>query len=222
MEFGNMLVGTRRIRLAVGVALAVAGFSTPAALADDGGSSTAQRDAEHRGGNGEIDVNVCTAPARAGAAFCHAHKRTDAAAKSQQPSPHAGAQPHVLGNGGAYDPAFLRSAYNLNTSGGTGRTVAIVDAYNDPNAESDLAHYRSYFGLPACTTANGCFRKVDQRGGTSYPPNDYGWSQRSPSTSTWSAPSAPTARSFWSKLTATRSSTWAPRSTALWPWARWR
>jgi subtilase family serine protease len=29
--------------------------------------------------------------------------------------------------------------------------------------------------LPACTTANGCFRKVDQRGGTSYPATNTGW-----------------------------------------------
>jgi predicted secreted Zn-dependent protease len=48
-------------------------------------------------------------------------------------------------------------------------TVAIVDAYDLPTAEKDLAAYRSNFGLPPCTTANGCFRKVNQRGGTSYP-----------------------------------------------------
>ena len=43
------------------------------------------------------------------------------------------------------------------------------------NAESDLATYRANFGLPACTTANGCFRKVDQAGGTAYPPVVSGW-----------------------------------------------
>ena len=61
-------------------------------------------------------------------------------------------------------------------AGGTGQTVAIVDAFDDPNAESDLSTYRAQYGLPACTTANGCFRKVDQRGGTSYPEPDHGWS----------------------------------------------
>jgi subtilase family serine protease len=55
--------------------------------------------------------------------------------------------------------------------------VAIVDAYNDPNAESDLAVYRSTYGLPACTTANGCFHKVDQNGGTSYPRGNTGWAE---------------------------------------------
>jgi subtilase family serine protease len=55
------------------------------------------------------------------------------------------------------------------------QTVAIVDAFNDPNAESDLAHYRSMFGLSACTTANGCFRKVNETGGTTPPANNSGW-----------------------------------------------
>jgi subtilase family serine protease len=85
-----------------------------------------------------------------------------------------------LGNGGAYDPSYLQSAYNAPSStGGTGQTVAVVDAYDDPNAESDLGAYRSHFGLSACTTANGCFHKVNQSGGTSYPPTDPtgGWEQ---------------------------------------------
>lgn len=78
--------------------------------------------------------------------------------------------------GGGYGPPDLQSAYNLPSStNGSGMTVAIVDAYDDPNAESDLGQYRSYFGLPSCTTANGCFKKVNQNGGTSYPTADTGW-----------------------------------------------
>src|SRR5437899_11795765 len=47
------------------------------------------------------------------------------------------------------NPADLRSAYDLpSASAGAGQTVAIVDAYDDPNAESDLSVYRSQFGLP--------------------------------------------------------------------------
>lgn len=76
-----------------------------------------------------------------------------------------------------YGPPQLQSAYKLNTSGGAGRTVAIVDAYNDPNAESDLAVYRSQYGLPACTTANGCFRKVGENGGSSLPAANAGWAE---------------------------------------------
>src|ERR1019366_1997969 len=45
---------------------------------------------------------------------------------------------------------------------GAGTTVAIVDSYNDPSAESDLAYYRNYFGLPACGASNGCFRVVGE------------------------------------------------------------
>ena len=43
-------------------------------------------------------------------------------------------------------------------------TVAIIDAYDDPNAESDFATYRSTYNLPACITGNGCFHKVNQSG----------------------------------------------------------
>jgi hypothetical protein len=53
-------------------------------------------------------------------------------------------------------------------------TVGIVDAYDDPNAESDLAAYRTQWGLLPCTTANGCFQKLDENGGTNYPPTDPG------------------------------------------------
>lgn len=76
-------------------------------------------------------------------------------------------------------PAYLQQAYDLaylSQNAGTGETIAIVDAYDDPNAESDLATYRAEFGLPACTSANGCFAKYDQNGGTSYPTTvDAGW-----------------------------------------------
>jgi len=76
-----------------------------------------------------------------------------------------------------YTPADLRSAYRLPAAGGRGRTVAVVDAFDDPNAEADLAVYRAAFGLPACTTANGCLRRVDEHGGTAYPAFDAGWAQ---------------------------------------------
>jgi hypothetical protein len=72
-------------------------------------------------------------------------------------------------------PADLRSAYGLAAGGGSGATVAIVDAYDMPYAEEDLAVFRAQFGMAPCTTANGCFRKVDQRGGMSYPAPDFGW-----------------------------------------------
>ena len=86
-----------------------------------------------------------------------------------------GAHPALVPSG--YGPADLQSAYKLPSSTrGAGQTVAIVDAYNDPTAEADLAVYRSTYGLPACTTANGCFRKVNQSGQASpLPRTDTGW-----------------------------------------------
>jgi hypothetical protein len=82
--------------------------------------------------------------------------------------------PNVTPSG--YSPANLDSAYNLSAAGGTGETVAVVDAMNDPNAAADLATYRSQWGLPACTVANGCFRQVNETGATSpLPADDTGW-----------------------------------------------
>jgi subtilase family serine protease len=75
-----------------------------------------------------------------------------------------------------YGPADLQSAYKLPSStAGSGQAVAIVDAFDDPTAESDLAQYRSFYGLPPCTTANGCFRKVNQTGGPLYPAPSPDW-----------------------------------------------
>ncbi len=74
-------------------------------------------------------------------------------------------------------PATIKSVYNFPTSltAGGGKTIAIVDAYDDPTAENDLAVFSGQYGLPACTTANGCFAKVNQTGGTSYPRKNAGW-----------------------------------------------
>jgi subtilase family serine protease len=69
-----------------------------------------------------------------------------------------------------YGPSDLQSAYKLTAASsvdGGGQTVAIVDAYDDPSAEADLTNYRATFGLPACTTSNGCFLKVNEEGDTS-------------------------------------------------------
>jgi subtilase family serine protease len=74
-----------------------------------------------------------------------------------------------------YAPNDLLAAYGIPRGLGAGVTVAVVDAYDNPNAEADLAVYRTEFNLPPCTTANGCFRKVDQRGGTAYPTPDLAW-----------------------------------------------
>lgn len=59
-------------------------------------------------------------------------------------------------------PADLQSAYDLPSgTAGSGATPGLVDAYDAPNAEADPAVYRSQFGLPPCTTDNGCFPRTD-------------------------------------------------------------
>ena len=66
-----------------------------------------------------------------------------------------------------YGPSDLQAAYNLTGAAkknGNGALIAIVDAYDDPLIESDLAVYRKMYGLSPCTTANGCFKKVNQNG----------------------------------------------------------
>ena len=113
-------------------------------------------------------AKVCPSAAP-GEARCHSFVRVD---NSGQPLATS-----VPTSG--YFPTDLLAAYKLpaNTSVGVGQTIAIVDAFDDANAESDLAVYRAQFGLSPCTTANGCFRKVDQNGGTSYPRGDRGWAE---------------------------------------------
>ena len=74
-------------------------------------------------------------------------------------------------------PAVIKAAYSFPTgsTAGAGETIAIVDAYNDPSIASDLNVFDSTFGLPVCTASNGCFKKVNQTGGTSYPKKNGGW-----------------------------------------------
>ncbi|HKN51041.1 MAG TPA: putative Ig domain-containing protein [Amycolatopsis sp.] len=111
-------------------------------------------------------AHVCDQAVKPGTATCFALRQTD----TMKPF----LAPDALPSG--FGPTDLRSAYNLTASGSASATVAIVDANDDPNAETDLSTYRSTYGLPACTTANGCFKKVNQNGQTSpLPTADSGW-----------------------------------------------
>jgi hypothetical protein len=136
-----------------------------------GGQSVPAVDARSLGANGFApDIpNVraaCRAPADG--VRCFALIRTDIRSRR-------GVHPNVAPLG--YGPADLTEAYGLphGPRSGEGQTLAVVDEHDDPKAESDLAVYRAQFGLKPCTAANGCFKKVDQYGGTNYPPPDRGW-----------------------------------------------
>ncbi|WP_436232574.1 S53 family peptidase [Actinacidiphila alni] len=125
-------------------------------------------------------ARACATPARAGEMACKALRVTSGtvhAARTATVTPDAATAATPSG----YGPSDLLAAYGLTSaaaSKGAGETIAIVDAYDDPNAAKDLASYRSYYGLPACTVANGCFKKVSQTGSTtSLPSADSGWAE---------------------------------------------
>ena len=147
---------------AVGIGTALAGGTANAATQTPHASTPATPKIER----------LCNTPIR-GEMACMALKQVapvePASIKPNSVSPNA--------TPSGFGPSSLQSAYALPSStAGSGATVAIVDAYDDPNAESDLATYRSQYGLPACTTANGCFKKVSQTGSTtSLPTADSGW-----------------------------------------------
>jgi len=111
-------------------------------------------------------VHVCPGPTR-GYASCHALRNDARGASATAPT-------------SGYGPTEIQAAYGLTaaaSSNGSSQTIAIVDAYDAPNAEADLATYRSQYKLPACASATGCFRKVNQSGGTTPPRADGGWAQ---------------------------------------------
>jgi subtilase family serine protease len=139
--------------LVTGGMVAAAAPSAAAAPASAGGSTAPSTTTAH-------SHRLCAAPTQNGYMACLAEVRTDVKKAM-------GVVPDATVSG--YGPSQLQSAYALASaaaSGGSGQTVAIVDAYDDPNAASDLATYRSQFALPACTVANGCFTKVGQTGST--------------------------------------------------------
>ncbi|MEU5389001.1 peptidase S8 [Kitasatospora cineracea] len=154
----------RRTTLAVAgtAALLLSAFT---AVAPAGAATAPQADA--RGGTSW--VRACDTLAHGDTMACHALRVTSTVEGVRQ----FGVTPNATPSG--YGPADLLSAYKLPANGGAGMTIAIVDAYNDPNAESDMAVYRSQYGLPACTKASGCFKQVNQSGGSSLPANNSGW-----------------------------------------------
>lgn len=142
------LVGVAAL-MAAGVAALPAGAADPPPQAD----------------RGLVDARVCGPPA-AGSARCHAHVLA-------RPDGHGGVTPDATSGPSGLSPAEVKEAYGFSTSlsAGSGKTIAIVDAYDAPHIESDLAKFSQQFGIPC----NGCFTKVDQNGGSSYPRRDSGW-----------------------------------------------
>ena len=141
-----------RIALAAAAAVTLVTSLVSAGTAADAASSTA------------YSKRVC-AHAAAGYAACDARVRTDANLK-----------PMATQGPTGYSPTQLRGAYGITATGSSTTTVAVVDAYANPNAATDLAAYRSALSLPAL--APGQFKQMNQSGGaiTTVTP-DVGWGQ---------------------------------------------
>jgi hypothetical protein len=97
-----------------------------------------------------------------------------------------GASPHVTpANSGPITPAQMQQAYGVNqisfggvTGNGSGQTIAIVDAYNDPDITADANSFDSQFGLQQFNVSGGpTFKVLNENGGTSLPGNSAvnGW-----------------------------------------------
>ena len=123
---------------------------------------------------GVTTTRNCAQDVSPGHYACFAERRTDLGSTTRK---QLAAQ---AGTPSGYGPAQLQDAYDLATAAagnGTGERVYVVDAYNDPTAEADLAVYRSQYGLAPCTTGNGCFQQLNQTGTTSpLPANNPDWS----------------------------------------------
>jgi subtilase family serine protease len=121
-------------------------------------------------GAGTNYVRACPVADLVNDAACMVLVRTDVAQRSATA---VGFGPSGFG----YGPSQLQSAYKLPSStAGAGQKVAVVDAFNDPNAVSDVATYRSSWGLPACNTSTkaGCLTVVNENGAASPLPANSG------------------------------------------------
>jgi subtilase family serine protease len=102
--------------------------------------------------------------------------------------------PDGIGKPSGIFPAQMKTAYGFKQipNYGKGQIIGIVDAYDDPNIESDLGVFDQQFGLPACTTANGCFQKVYANG--TPPPKNGNWATEISLDVEWSHAIAPQAK----------------------------
>ena len=91
---------------------------------------------------------------------------------------------------GGVMPAEIEKIYKLPTTGGSG-TTALIDAYDDANMKKDLAVFDAKYGLPACTTANGCFKKHKMAASTA---SNSGWALETSLDVEWAHAIAPKAK----------------------------
>ncbi len=157
----TVLLTRRAVTAAVVAGLGVLGVSAPAIAS--GSAHTGSHPATRAVARPALPAgqHYACPPAKPGQMTCMSIVR---AVHMTGMVPAAGIKPSA---NGPYGPADLRKAYKLVSASahrGKGKTIAIVDAFNNPHANADLKVYRSHFHLPACTTSNHCLRIVNQNG----------------------------------------------------------
>ncbi len=175
----TVLLTRQGVAVAAAAGLGVLGMSAPA-IASAAARHTAARAASHPAATRPLARPALPAgqqyacpPAPVGQMTCMSIIKTAVGNRFAALAPGAAPQAN-----GLYTPTDLRKAYKLTTAAnnGAGRTIAIVDAFSDPKANSDLKVYRAHFHLPACTTSNGCLRILNEHGkGSPLPRADAGW-----------------------------------------------
>jgi subtilase family serine protease len=120
------------------------------------------------------------------------HALPNAPGKAHHPIHYKPNTPHLMPTG--LTPSQVGHAYGFNnvSAQGKGQVIAIVDAFDDPNIEADLGVFNKRFGLPACTTKNGCFKKIYAKGRR--PRTDAGWAGEIALDVEWAHAMAPQAK----------------------------
>lgn len=173
----------RRAVAVIVTAIALTG-SLSAQAGDNNQQSGSANDA-----HGPKEQRVCAAPGPR-QVECLAH--VEKTGRSATGEPMATSSPTPIG----LTPTNIQTAYGFSASptAGAGQTIAIVDAYDAPTVESDLATFSDQYALPACTTANGCFTKVNQTGGSVYPQQNGIWAFETDLDVQWAHAVAPGAK----------------------------
>jgi hypothetical protein len=164
-----------------GLAVVASAATICLGLVAPGGAAAATRGASATphfakvGTHYSVQKHLCAAP-KAGHAACFAIRRVAASKSTPGAEPYSVKAAIPVGPSGGLTPSDLTTAYGLDPSGGAGQTVAVVDAYDDPNALSDLNTFDTEYSLPAETATS--FIKVGQTGSTTVLPaaDTTGWS----------------------------------------------
>lgn len=162
-----------RLAVALGTAtILVISMSAIVARTEAGAQAPATaRTAAQEAGAGSVQAG-CARAMGPGRAHCYL-------AVQRAATPSASATPCAVDEATGYSACNIQNAYGLKTlskKDGKGTTIAVVDAYDDPDAASNLATYRSDEHLSKCTTANACFKKVNEEGAEGdYPTPTGGW-----------------------------------------------